>query len=114
MSATKAIKPGVTELTLTANVYREENQYIAQCVELPAVGQGDTAEDAINDLKEAAELLLEAVPHALDNPRERPEDLVVGVRHLEQAYADYIGEPVEPVDISLVGSFSFSLITTYA
>ncbi len=114
MSATKEIKGGVTEITLTANVYREDDQYIAQCVELPAVGQGDTTEDAVNDLKDAAELYLEAMPHALDNPRQRADDLIVGVRNLEQAYSEYIAEPVEPVNISLVDTITFSLITDHA
>jgi predicted RNase H-like HicB family nuclease len=110
MNTTRDISSGVTEITLTAHVYREEDQYIAQCVELAAVGQGGSAEEAINDLKGAAELYLEAFPDALTKPRRQVADLVERVRQFERTYSDSIGEPVEPVDISFAGTTTFTLI----
>lgn len=114
MSATRDIGPAVGEITLTANIYREENQYIAQCVEFSAVGQGDTPAQAVDDLKVAAELYLEVFPDAMKNPRLSADDLVKGVRELEQAYANVIGEPVEPVDICFVDKVTFSFSPDHA
>ncbi len=108
MSTTKA--SGVTEITLTANVYREDDDYVADCLEIGSVGQGATFDEAVNDLREATELLFEECPDTvIDLQRgETPADFIAGVRKLEQAYADYIGEPVEPVDICFVATVTFT------
>jgi len=42
--------------TLKANVWREDSEYIARCVEVPVTSQGGTEEEAILMLKEALEL----------------------------------------------------------
>lgn len=44
----------------TAVITREENWYVAHCVELGVVSQGKTIEQAQANLKEAVELYLES------------------------------------------------------
>ena len=44
----------------TAIITREENWYVAHCVELGVVSQGKSIEDAKANLKEAVELYLES------------------------------------------------------
>ena len=43
----------------TAVIEREDNMYVALCPELDIASQGDTVEEARNNLKEAIELFLE-------------------------------------------------------
>jgi predicted RNase H-like HicB family nuclease len=44
----------------TAVITKEENWYVAHCVELGVVSQGKTIEESQNNLKEAVELYLES------------------------------------------------------
>ncbi len=44
----------------TALITKEENWYVAHCVELAVVSQGKTIEEAQKNLKEAVELYLES------------------------------------------------------
>jgi len=44
----------------TALITKEENWYVAHCVELSVVSQGKTIEEAQANLKEAVELYLES------------------------------------------------------
>jgi predicted RNase H-like HicB family nuclease len=44
---------------LTAIIRSEDNGYVALCPELDVVSQGDSIEDARNNLREAVELFLE-------------------------------------------------------
>ena len=46
--------------TLTAIIEREGNGYVALCPELDIASQGDSIEDARNNLREALELFFEA------------------------------------------------------
>ncbi len=48
--------------TLTAVIHREDDLYVAECLEVGTVSQGETIEDAITNLKEATELYLEEFP----------------------------------------------------
>lgn len=48
-----------TQMTLTANVWPEDDMFIAQCLEYDVVSQGDTVEEALQNLQEAVELYLE-------------------------------------------------------
>ena len=48
--------------TFTASIHREENLYVAECVEVGTVSQGPTIEEAVKNLKEATELYLEEFP----------------------------------------------------
>ena len=45
---------------LTAIIEREDDGYVALCVELDIASQGDTAEEARSNLAEAIELFFEA------------------------------------------------------
>ena len=52
----------MTARTLTAVIHREDNWYVAECIEVGTVSQGETIEEAIANLKEATELYLEEFP----------------------------------------------------
>ncbi len=46
----------------TAIIRKEEDMYVAKCVEIGTVSQGSTEKEALANLKEATELYLEAFP----------------------------------------------------
>ena len=46
-------------VTFTASIQKEEEMYIAKCVEIGTVSQGKSIEEALANLKEATELFLE-------------------------------------------------------
>ena len=48
--------------TLTAVIQKEEDMYIAKCPEVGTVSQGESIEEAVENLKEATELYLEEFP----------------------------------------------------
>lgn len=48
--------------SFTAAVHKEEDIYVAQCLEVGTVSQGKTIKEAIKNLKEATELYLEEFP----------------------------------------------------
>jgi predicted RNase H-like HicB family nuclease len=48
--------------TFTAVIHKEDDLYVAECVEVGTVSQGTTIEEAIANLKEATELYLEEFP----------------------------------------------------
>ena len=45
--------------TLTATIWREDNGYVSHCSELDIASQGETVEEARNNLREAVELFFE-------------------------------------------------------
>jgi len=45
--------------TLTAAVHREDDWYVARCLELDVAGQGESLEEALTNLREAVELYVE-------------------------------------------------------
>jgi predicted RNase H-like HicB family nuclease len=49
----------VTHATLTAAIWREEDQYVSHCPELGVASCGDSPDHALAMLKEAVELYLE-------------------------------------------------------
>ena len=49
-------------MEFTAIIEREEDMYVAKCSEVGTVSQGETIEEAIENLKEATELYLEEFP----------------------------------------------------
>ena len=46
----------------TAIVHKEEKLYVAECPEIGTASQGESIEEAINNLREATELYLEEFP----------------------------------------------------
>lgn len=46
----------------TAVLHKEEDMFVAECVEIGIVSQGKTIEEALTNLKEATELYLEDFP----------------------------------------------------
>ncbi len=48
--------------TFTAIVHKEEDLYVAECPEIGTASQGETIEEAVNNLREATELYLEEFP----------------------------------------------------
>ena len=48
--------------TFAAVVYREEKFYVAHCPETGTASQGETIEEAVQNLREATELYLEEFP----------------------------------------------------
>jgi predicted RNase H-like HicB family nuclease len=48
--------------TLTAVIHKENGLFVADCPEVGTVSQGDTMDEAIENLKEATELYLEEFP----------------------------------------------------
>ncbi len=55
--------------SFTVIVYKEEDMYIAECLEVGTVDQGETIEQAIAGLKEATQLYLEEFPLPKTSPR---------------------------------------------
>jgi predicted RNase H-like HicB family nuclease len=51
-------------IRLTASLTPEEGGYVARCLELPVVSEGDTVEEAVAMLREAVALYLEDEPSA--------------------------------------------------
>ncbi|MHA1265986.1 MAG: type II toxin-antitoxin system HicB family antitoxin [Candidatus Helarchaeota archaeon] len=51
---------------LTAFIYKEEDMYIAECLQVGTVSQGKTIEEALENLKEATELYIEEFPIVTD------------------------------------------------
>ena len=51
-------------ITLTARLTPEEGGYVARCLELPVVSEGNTLEEAVAMLREAVALYLEDEPSA--------------------------------------------------
>ena len=49
-------------MRLTAAINKEDDMFVAQCLEVDVASQGDTIESALANLKEALELYFEDVP----------------------------------------------------
>lgn len=47
---------------LSAVVHKEDDLYVAECLEVGTVSQGGTIEDAVENLREATELYVEEFP----------------------------------------------------
>ncbi|MCF2137339.1 MAG: type II toxin-antitoxin system HicB family antitoxin [Candidatus Thorarchaeota archaeon] len=48
----------MTTIRLTAIVWREDDTYVSKCPEIEVASAGDTPEEALENLREAAELWL--------------------------------------------------------
>jgi len=61
----------------TATIWREGNWYVSQSLEIDIASQGETEEEALENLKEALELHFEP-PQATRLPRVRNIEVEVG------------------------------------
>ena len=61
----------------SASVWREEDYYVAQCLEVDVASQGESEADALQNLREAIELHLEP-PFPTDLPVMRTIEVEVG------------------------------------
>ena len=52
----------MTTNTFTASIHKENDLYVATCVEVGTVSQGSSIEEALSNLKEATELYLDEFP----------------------------------------------------
>jgi predicted RNase H-like HicB family nuclease len=59
----------MTRQMLTAALHKEDDLYVAECLEVGTVSQGATIEEAVANLKEATELYLEEFPLPEISPR---------------------------------------------
>jgi len=48
--------------SFTARIRKEDDMFIAECLEIGTISQGESVENAISNLKEATELYLEEFP----------------------------------------------------
>jgi predicted RNase H-like HicB family nuclease len=60
-----------------ATVWKEDNWYVAQCLELDVASQGATEEEALENLREALDLYFEP-PQATRPPKVRLIEVEVG------------------------------------
>lgn len=61
----------MTEPTLTVYIHKGEKKYVAECLEIDVVSQGDTVDGAMKNVKEAIELYFEGEKkEELDLPTE--------------------------------------------
>ena len=49
----------MTSQAFTANVWQEDEMYIAQCLEVDVASQGNSEDEALANLREAVELYFE-------------------------------------------------------
>lgn len=56
---TKTTEDYLMKQTFTASVWREDDWFVAQCLEVDVVSQGQTEEEALANLREALELYFE-------------------------------------------------------
>ena len=64
--------------TFSAVLHKEEDMFVAECLEIGTVSQGKTVEEALFNLKEATELYLEEFPI---KSNEKPFITVFEVKH---------------------------------
>lgn len=92
-------------ITLTLEVEREDDQYVALCPELDVASYGDSVEDAIEHLKDAVSLYLDSIEQDGERPRVFQER---GIKIDERAETDY-KVSVHPGVIATVARFSVGL-----
>ncbi len=70
--------------SFTALVQREDDGWVSLCPELDVASQGDTAEEAKANLREAVELFLETAPAEEIERRRKAEVTDLGYRGIEE------------------------------
>ena len=68
-----------TPRTLTAAVVRDGKRFVARCLEVEVASQGETIDEALNNLREALELYFEDedLPGNLEHPLVTPIEIRV-------------------------------------
>ena len=61
---------------LTARVHQEDDMFVAECIEIGTVSQGNSIKTALENLKEATELFLE------EDPSSNKENVVLKLKQL--------------------------------
>jgi predicted RNase H-like HicB family nuclease len=69
------------EYDVQAVVYREDEHYVAQCLNVDVSSFGDTEEEALANLREALELYFEDMPATAITSVEAPEVRQLTVLH---------------------------------
>lgn len=69
MEVNLSIENTMKTKTFTAIIHKEEDMYVAECLEVGTVDQGETIEEAIANLKEATKLYLEECPLPDTSPK---------------------------------------------
>ena len=65
------------EKTFSASIWREDALYVAQCLEVDVASQGNTEDEALQNLREALELHFES-PQATTAPQVKTLKVEVG------------------------------------
>lgn len=63
--------------SFSASVWREGDWYVSQCLDVDVASQGETEEEALENLKEALALYFEP-PHATRPPKIRTIEVEIG------------------------------------
>jgi predicted RNase H-like HicB family nuclease len=63
--------------SFSASVWREGDWHVSQCLDVDVASQGETEEEALQNLKEALELYFEP-PHATRPPKIRTIEVEIG------------------------------------
>lgn len=64
----------------TASIWREDDWYVAQCLEVDVASQGETEDEALDNLREALELYFEP-PTPTVKPHIRSLETIVFIGH---------------------------------
>ncbi|MCX5772682.1 MAG: type II toxin-antitoxin system HicB family antitoxin [Candidatus Hydrogenedentes bacterium] len=57
----------------SASIWKEDDGYVAQCIEIDIASQGDTEAEALANLREAVDLFFECAPPEEVTERYHPE-----------------------------------------
>jgi len=68
---------GARKRTFSASIWREDDWYVSQCLEVDVASQGKSEEEALENLKEALELYFKP-PNATLPPKIRTIEVEVG------------------------------------
>ena len=69
------------KINLKSVVWKEGNQYVAQCLNVDVSSFGDTKREALKNLNEALELYFEDIKSPRIHKIERPEVVMLSLKH---------------------------------
>lgn len=62
----------------TATIWKEADWYVAQCIEVDVVSQGDTEQEALSNLVEAIQLYFEPPTSEVPTPKVMTVEVEIG------------------------------------